>query len=85
LPAQWRNIHGWPGYQINQDGQVRSLARVITRSNGIRYRIKGRTLKPMMTKGGTTGHTYYIVTLSDHGHQERHYVHKLVQDAFGTH
>jgi hypothetical protein len=42
----WRPVDGWNGYvEVSTRGRVRSVARVITLSNGQRRRVPGRVLK----------------------------------------
>jgi hypothetical protein len=43
--TEWHDIPGWP-YQINRAGQVRSLPRIVIKSNGTVQNVKGRILKP---------------------------------------
>jgi hypothetical protein len=43
--TEWRDIPGHEGYQVSDDGRVRSLDRVIMRSNGLPQTLKGRLLK----------------------------------------
>lgn len=48
----WKNIEGLPGYQVSNDGQVRSIDRVITDKNGVKYRREGKLLSQFKnTKG----------------------------------
>lgn len=73
--TQWRDAVGHPGYEVSNDGQVRSLPRVITRSNGRRQTIHGGLLRPAV--GDRFGHL--VVNLNSRTHR---YVHALVAEAF---
>jgi NUMOD4 motif len=43
----WRDIPGWRGYyRISNRRRVRSVTRVIRRSNGSQFTVRGRVLKP---------------------------------------
>lgn len=74
----WKDIEGYEGYyQISNDGQVKSLDRYITRSDGTVYFRKGKT------KAQTYNMDKYLtVKLSKDGKDERIAVHILVAKAF---
>lgn len=70
----WRDIHGHEGaYQVSDLERVRSLRRVVTRSDGRTYCVVSKVLRPMVQAGTD----FRIVVLSDHGRQRHHYVHVL--------
>jgi hypothetical protein len=73
----WRDIPGYPGYQVSNLGRVRSLDRVIQaqRRNGIKnVTLKGRLLKPRPLPNG------YLRASLGAGSDE--YIHRLVLLAF---
>ena len=70
----WRPIPGYPGYEASSLGRVRSVARVITYSNGRQYRKSGRILRPVLNTEG-----YWKVTP---GKGKTATVHTLVLLAF---
>ena len=46
---RWRPVPGYVGcYEVSDQGRVRSVDRVITRRNGMRYRARGRVLRPAL-------------------------------------
>lgn len=75
----WKDIKGYEKYyQVSNLGRVKSKRRIILRSDGVSYSIKGRILKPY--KNQKTG--YEQVTLGVSGMKEKFYVHRLVAQSF---
>jgi hypothetical protein len=75
----WKSIKNYENcYQVNTDGEVRSLDRKIETRKGVRT-YKGKILTPNI---GTNG--YYYVILSYKGINETAYIHKLVANTFLT-
>ena len=76
---EWRPIPGFEGaYEVSDAGEVRSLARVVLRSNGIKQTVRERRMKLTRSKTG-----YYTVSLSQPGASSvTHNVHALVAAAF---
>lgn len=73
-PEQWKPVVGFEGsYEVSDQGQVRSLDRVIMRSNGISQTLRGQMLKPCLNRAG-----YPHVNLSGRNRK----VHHLVLEAF---
>lgn len=56
---RWQSITDHPGYEVSDQGRVRSLARTITRSSGRRYSVPRRLLEPFANSRG-----YLCVSLS---------------------
>ena len=74
---RWIAILGYEGlYEISDQGRVRGLDRVIIRSTGSKYTVKGAM------KAVTPGDPYPIVTLKNRGAQKTIRVHQLVMRAF---
>lgn len=75
----WAPIPGWEGYyEVSDDGQVRSLDRVITGSDGIQQLRRGRVLKPQTQSRSD----HQFVTLSRDAVKSFQRVHRLVLTAF---
>lgn len=78
---KWKSIKGYKGlYEVSNKGRVRSLPRIVIRSNGISQTIRERILK--CKPFGK--HKYAQVNLSDtsKGRGESVFVHVLVATAF---
>jgi hypothetical protein len=55
----WKFVEGYEGiYQVSDQGQVRSVARIVDRSHGIPRRVRERLLVPGLTPKG-----YHAVSL----------------------
>lgn len=77
-PEEWRDIPEYEGiYQVSNQGEVRSLDRIITYRDGRTRKKKGTALRQF-----TWGHGYRYVMLSKHNESEKKYVHHLVLEAF---
>lgn len=75
---EWRAIPGYEGiYEVSDYGRVRSLDRIVLRSNGHCRLQRGRLLRLM-----DDGRGYRAVTLSRGGRTETGRVHRLVLLAF---
>lgn len=75
---RWKNVVGYEGYYIVSDtGRVRSLDRVIRRSDGVVQTRRGKEKKQHKDKDG-----YMKVKLSKDGIDKLLHVHKLVATAF---
>lgn len=74
----WKEIDGYPNYMVSNLGNVKSLERVIMKSNGKRQTIKETIRKGVKDKDG-----YLIVTLYNEYHNMKNIkVHRLVAQAF---
>lgn len=74
----WKDIPGYEGYyQISNNGIVKSLARVIYRSDNVRQTYKESIKKQTLGKRG-----YYFVTLCKHGVMKKLKVHRLLAILF---
>ena len=74
----WRPVVGYEGfYAVSSLGGVRSLERVITRSNGTPQTIRPRRLSSVVGGAG-----YPVVTLWMHNKGRTRTVHSLVAEAF---
>lgn len=70
----WKDVIGYEGqYQINSNGEIRSLDRSITQSNGHVISRKGQELKPRLDSKG-----YYFVRLGN----KNKWIHRMVVESF---
>lgn len=70
----WRDIRGYEGkFQVSNYGRVKSLKRVLTRSNGHKQTINEKILKPSVSNKG-----YYMVGLDG----KTCTIHRLVAETF---
>lgn len=75
---EWRDIKDYEGcYQVSNLGRVKSVERVITRSNGRPHTVKERILKP-----AKNSRKYLNVRLLINGVGGSKAIHKLVAQAF---
>lgn len=74
----WRPIRGWRGfYEVSSLGRLRSCARVVTKSNGVKQPVRARILRPVTSKDG-----YKRCALSRAGRLTTVMVHQMVAFAF---
>lgn len=73
----WRDVVGYEGfYEVSSLGRVRSVYRIVLRSNGSPMTIRERIVRDRASKG------YRVVTLVREGKFSHFTVHKLVMRAF---
>lgn len=75
---QWKDIEGFPGYQVSNHGRVRSLDRIVLTANGQRRRYKG----VIFTGSSTNQKGHRKVPLGRDGKAHMQYIHHLVALAF---
>ena len=75
MSEEWRDVAGYEGrYQVSSTGRVKSLKR---------KDCLGRTIRERMLKPCDNGRGYLYISLSDGtGEHKRHYIHRLVGEAF---
>lgn len=74
----WKDVLGYEGYyQVSDQGRVRSLPRVIMRSNGYPQTLRGQLLAPRLSAYG-----HQRIALMDCGQRLDTYIHRLVLEAF---
>ena len=76
-PEYWVDIKEYPGYQVSNLGNVRSLDRVVKRKNGRTLTIKGQRIKPQKNYKG-----YLRVRFRKEKKEKALLVHRLVATAF---
>lgn len=75
---EWRSITGYDGYyEVSNTGKVRSLDRVVVRSDGVHQVRKGKLKSLFITPDG-----YLDVKLSMNGQDRRYGIHYLVAREF---
>ena len=73
----WKDINGFEGkYQISEDGQVRSMDRIV-QNKGRNMTVNGRVLKPWID---TWGYENVCLFKNGAGHSKK--VHRLIAEAF---
>ena len=73
----WKAIVGYEGlYEVSDLGHVRSLDRIVDGPRQASYKIRGRAMKPYLSRG------YLRLQLCKHGIVTKHQVHILVMRAF---
>lgn len=73
----WKPYPEYPFIEANQFSEIRTVDRVVTRSNGTKYYAKGHILKQW-----NNGYGYLIVRLSVNGKTINLYVHRIVAICF---
>jgi hypothetical protein len=75
---EWKSIPGWDGfYNISDQGQIKSLARTLIRSNGVPMRVRERILRQGQDTSG-----YQQIALRRLGEATSYKVHILVALTF---
>lgn len=72
-----RNIPDWDGYMACDDGRIKSMSRVIARTDGKNWTVREKFLKESTTKAG-----YKYVGLNNGRTCKRFFVHKLIAISF---
>jgi hypothetical protein len=74
----WRPIKGYRNfYEVSNKGNVKSIKRAISLSDGKTRKIQERILKPSISQDG-----YLRVILSKNSHDDSRTIHRLVAEAF---
>jgi hypothetical protein len=75
--ADWRKHPKYQSYEVSDEGQVRSLDRLVANRWGGQHLVQGRTLATFVRKGGYLGGN-----LSDGGRRVNFEVHVMVAEAW---
>ena len=73
----WKEIEGYPNYQVSNMGRVKSLERNVVKGNGGLYKIEEKILKSIKKRDG-----YLQINLSKEGKQKTCLIHRLVASTF---
>jgi hypothetical protein len=74
----WKDVAGYEGlYQVSNEGQVKSLARTIVRSDG-----QNKTIEEKVLKSGMSSKGYLQINLCRNGKQKTVKIHRLVAETF---
>jgi len=77
----WKPVIGYEGlYEVSNLGRVKSLKRIIERSNGKKLTVNESILKPRMNRGG-----YSRINLRNQGDMKTKLIHQLVAQSFLNH
>ena len=75
---KWKSIKGFEEfYEVSNFGNIRSVDRIITRSDGIKQPKKGQIMNLRENEDG-----YLVVHLSKDGFNKYYFVHRLVAESF---
>lgn len=81
MSDEWRSVVGYEGlYEVSSNGVVRSLDRVVTRT--VRSVTSTYIRKGAVMSQNKKGSDYMRVCLSKDSGSDKHYVHRLVAEAF---
>lgn len=75
---EWIDVNGFEGlYQLNKNGDIKSVKHDVIRSNGKNYHVRERLLKIYINKQG-----YKYVILSKNGKDYVKKIHRLIAEHF---
>lgn len=74
---KWIPLYNLEGYECNENGQIRSIDRTITYSDGRVFHYKGQLIKPYIDRGG-----YCVTRLSRQFGKKSMKVHRMIWEAF---
>lgn len=72
----WKDISGWPSYQVSESGRVRTVGRKV------RTRLRKFTVNPHELSTAAHNGKYRYVTFQIKNKRANHYIHRLVAGAF---
>lgn len=71
---EYKEILGFPGYEISREGILRSKDRLVTHKNGRQFNLKSKQITYKLPKGAS----YYQVHLYQNGSSKLFRIHQLV-------
>jgi hypothetical protein len=79
---EWRAIPGFQGrYEVSSHGRVRSIDRIVVRSNGYHYTVRGRLRRICVDK--RDGLQSVALATGQRGRYHTVYVHRILAEVFG--
>jgi len=78
----WKTIKDFPEYAISNEGQIKSIQRVVKSTAGWHNSQKGRTVSERILKPALTQNGYYFVTLRRNGRHHPVRIHQIVAHEF---
>lgn len=82
MGEKWLPIDGYPGYQVSDQGRVRSLDREVRSRWGTPKKLRGRILSLTKVGGAYSSGRYFGCTIYNDGVPKMATVHVLVLEAF---
>lgn len=81
MPKEWRDVVGYEGlYKISIDGEILSLERIVTTT--VKGKPSSYTRNECIMSQNSAGSDYMRVCLSKDSKSTKHYIHRLVAQAF---
>ena len=77
----WRPIPRHAGYEVSNRGNVRTVNRLVVRSNGIRYTVAARSRRISVDR--RCGLRYVKLATGRRGRYHTVYLHRLMAEVFG--
>jgi hypothetical protein len=78
IKEEWKNVVGFEGfYMVSNYGRIKSLRRIVVKSNGVSMLLREKILKASITKGG-----YESISFTNTTFKQVIFIHRVVCAAF---